>query len=177
MVWNRLYSFNQNRISTEYVIKSENTHGLVKLLEVGPIFQIMKIKCLLFQDFQLVDSESLGLNVCDHLVVVSCPGQSDHMTLWSGRSDGFAKSPTIPKAFYAHCPSNQSNMFISLDNHCYINVCIWCLSLWRARQQKASFQPHIFKISSWNDTSCVPSRIYSECQVTVFPKAHICGET
>ena len=64
----------------------------------GPIFQIMKINYLLFWDFQLVGSESLGMSVCECLVVVSFPAQSGHMILWSGGRDRFAKSPTAPRA-------------------------------------------------------------------------------
>lgn len=162
MVWNSLYSFNQNIVSSEYATKSKNTWPilLVKLLEVGPVFQIMKIKRLVFQDFQVVDSKSLGRSVCEHTVLVSCPGQSGHMTLQSGGSDGFAKSPTAPKAF----PSTASKFTVPA-------IKVTCSSAWiiivtsmsasgvylLESQATEGFisTPH-FKISTWNDTSCVP---------------------
>ena len=47
---------------------------------------------------KFVHSENLGTSMCEHAVVVSCLVRSGHMTLWSGMGDGFAKSPTAPKA-------------------------------------------------------------------------------
>ena len=154
-----LFQPKQSTLNMCWRVKIHMAHTFSKLnfCKLGQIFWLRRSSAFFAR---LVDSENLGTSTCEHAVVVTCLVRSGHMTLWSGRSDGFAKSPTAPKTF----PSTASKSTV-------LAIKITCSSAWiiiatsmsasgvyllESQATEGFISTMHFKISSWNDTSYMP---------------------